>query len=321
MAPGTWMNVFLSYCRADSDRRARLDVHLAVLRRSGEITTWYDRLIEPGVEFDGEIRRHLEEAEIILLLVSPDFLASDYIHNVEMKRAFERQAENSARVIPVILRECDWKATDLRKLNALPDSGKPVTSFSNEDTPFHQVTEGLRTVINSLKAGQSRLTSSAAMVDPAEVKNPGRVEPSKPKTTFVLPATQATRERFSRDAYTTVINRFHHHHQAVLQENPLLSGDIEVLNSRSFTAVIYRAGRATCECRIWLGTFSGSEGLSYNDSRSPDRTHVNEWLTVIEWRGELRLNPSALNLQLRHPMTADEAARSLWDKFTAPIAH
>ena len=102
---------FLSYSNQDEDLRNELEKHLAALRRDGVIDIWQDRRIGPGDEFDREISNQLESADIVLLLVSSDFLHSDYCYDIEMKRALERQTEGSARVIPVILRPCDWQKT------------------------------------------------------------------------------------------------------------------------------------------------------------------------------------------------------------------
>ena len=102
------LDVFYSYAHEDGSYRDMLNTHLSLLRRQGLIRQWSDRDITGGMEWDPEILRKLEEAHIILLLISADFLASDFIWNEEMKRAMERHAAGQARVIPIILRECDW---------------------------------------------------------------------------------------------------------------------------------------------------------------------------------------------------------------------
>ncbi len=98
------IKLFLSYSHQDEDLRKELEKHLAALRRDSVIDIWQDRRIGPGDEFDREISNQLESADIVLLLVSSDFLHSDYCYDIEMKRAMERHAEGSTRVIPVILR-------------------------------------------------------------------------------------------------------------------------------------------------------------------------------------------------------------------------
>jgi hypothetical protein len=139
------MRLFLSYSHQDEDLRKEEEKHLAALRRDGVIDIWQDRRIGPGDEFDREISNQLESADIVLLLVSSDFLHSDYCYDIEMKRALELHAEGSARVIPVILRPCDWQKTPLGKLNAIPTDGKPVIEHVSLDRGFLEVARAVRT--------------------------------------------------------------------------------------------------------------------------------------------------------------------------------
>ena len=97
------VNIFISYSHRDEELRDELEIHLKLLNRQGVIRTWYDREISAGEEIDSRISTELEKADIILLLVSPYFLASDYCYEVEMQRAMERHREGSARVIPVLV--------------------------------------------------------------------------------------------------------------------------------------------------------------------------------------------------------------------------
>ena len=99
--------LFFSYSHRDEVVRDELETHLVMLKRQDVIETWHDRRIVAGDEFDGQISEHLENADIILLLVSPYFLASNYCYDVEMKRAMERHEQGTARVIPVITDPCD----------------------------------------------------------------------------------------------------------------------------------------------------------------------------------------------------------------------
>ena len=81
----------------------------SILKRQDIITAWYDREISAGTEWEGSIDAHLNTAHVILLLISADFLASDYCYDIELTRAMERHAVGDARVIPVILRDVDWE--------------------------------------------------------------------------------------------------------------------------------------------------------------------------------------------------------------------
>jgi hypothetical protein len=127
--------------------RDRLEEHLATLKRLGVIAGWHDRKIGAGREWEGEISEHLDSAHIILLLISPSFLASDYCHDVELKRAMERHDRGEARVIPVILRPVDWRGAEFGKLQALPRNGVAVTAWGNRDRAFADVARGIREVL------------------------------------------------------------------------------------------------------------------------------------------------------------------------------
>jgi predicted ATPase len=139
--------LFYSYSHRDARFLVKLEAALSQLKREGVLETWHDRRINPGQEWADIIDRKLEEADIILLLVSPDFLASDYCSEKEMARALERHAIGAAFVVPVILRSADWQTAPFRRLQALPAGGKPITSWRNRDEAFQDVIKGIRSLI------------------------------------------------------------------------------------------------------------------------------------------------------------------------------
>ncbi len=115
------------------------------------IATWHDRLIKPGAEWKDVIDANLEQAKIILLLVSTDFIASDYCWEIEMKRALERHEKKEARVIPVIIRDASWDATPFAWLQALPKAGKAVTKWADKDSAWRSVADGIEKVAKELR--------------------------------------------------------------------------------------------------------------------------------------------------------------------------
>jgi TIR domain-containing protein len=149
MAP---IEIFISYSHKDEALREELGKHLSLLKRRGVINEWHDRRIGAGQEWAGAIDEHLNSAAVILLLVSSDFLASDYCYDQEMKRALERHDAGDARVIPVILRSVDWAGAPFGKLQALPKDGKPVTSWPNQDEVFSDIARGIRKVVQDPRA-------------------------------------------------------------------------------------------------------------------------------------------------------------------------
>jgi hypothetical protein len=141
------LTLFYCYSHKDELFRDQLEVHLTQLKRDGLIVQWHDRKIFAGDEWKGAIDHNLEKADIILLVVSPDFIASDYCWNVEMKRALERHDKKEARVIPVIVRSCDWHSAPFGKLQALPKDGKPIKTWTDKDSAWSDVARGIRRIV------------------------------------------------------------------------------------------------------------------------------------------------------------------------------
>lgn len=145
------IRLFCSYSHRDEAFRADLMTHLAPLMRQGIVQVWYDRTIDVGHEWKDSVDENLEEANIIVFLISADFLASDYCYGREVKRALEKQAAGEALVVPVIIRPLDWRGAPFSHLQALPSNGKAVTSWSNRDEAWTNVAKGLREGIEKLK--------------------------------------------------------------------------------------------------------------------------------------------------------------------------
>ena len=121
------IEIFCCYAREDQELLRNLQKHLMPLQRQGLITIWSDTDINAGATWEEEIDKHLNTAHIILLLVSPDFMASEYCYSKEMKQAMQRHERGEARVIPIILRPTYWKGAPFDKLQALPANARPVT--------------------------------------------------------------------------------------------------------------------------------------------------------------------------------------------------
>jgi hypothetical protein len=139
--------------------RRTLETHLDLLKRQNYISLWHDRRISAGTEWKGQIDTHLESAELILLLISPDFLDSDYCYDIELKRALARHDAGTARVIPVILRPVDWHDAPFGKLQALPPDGKPITGWSSRDEAFKHIVAGIRHVVAELRTSKPAAAS------------------------------------------------------------------------------------------------------------------------------------------------------------------
>jgi hypothetical protein len=152
------IHIFISYAREDERLRKKLETHLGLLQQEGMITTWYDRNISAGAEWISEINDHLNTSQIILLLVSAPFLASNYCYSIEMARALERHERGEARVLPIILRPVHWQSAPFSKLQALPTDAHPVTGrrWRNIDEALADVTQGIRKVVEELLSSKDK---------------------------------------------------------------------------------------------------------------------------------------------------------------------
>jgi len=187
------ITIFFCYAREDEALLNMLKSHLRQLQREGLIAVWHDRDIRAGDEWEHEIDEHLNAAQIILLLVSPDFMNSDYCYGTEMKRALERHERGEAKVIPVILRPVYWHGKPLGKLQALPTDGKPVTSsyWHDVDSALYDVTNGVYKVVEEWAADRASETKDVAEATPPKVaqvsSNPSIVQSTRNVAPVIAP--------------------------------------------------------------------------------------------------------------------------------------
>ncbi len=167
------IKIFVSYAHRDESLLKKLKMHLKPLLRQGLIDLWYDRNISAGADWEREIDKHLETAQIILLLVSPDFIDSDYCHGIEVRRAKERHERGDAIIIPTILRPIKWQWL-LGDFQALPTSTKPVRLWRNQDEAFLDVANGIQRVVDKLIA---RRSVSLSPPKPTDSQREASVEP------------------------------------------------------------------------------------------------------------------------------------------------
>jgi tetratricopeptide (TPR) repeat protein len=150
------VSLFFSYSHSDAMLRDALARHLELLGRTGLFEAWYDHKILPGGEWASEIDRHLCTSDIVLLLLSADFFASQYCSEVEMPFAQERHIAASARVIPVVLRPVIWTGSWLHDLQALPVGALPVSAWPSADSAFVSVCEGILAAALATRADAAR---------------------------------------------------------------------------------------------------------------------------------------------------------------------
>ena len=166
------IKIFYSYSRKDLEMRNTLEDHLSALREANRIETWHDLELEAGTEWEPVILKKLDTADIILLLVSRNFIASKYCYGTELKRAIARHDAGTARVIPIILRDCDWNHSHVpfSRLNVLPDHAEPITrkSWVNQDAAFTIVARRIRETVDELT--KKKLAEQQAQEQPRQAQ-------------------------------------------------------------------------------------------------------------------------------------------------------
>lgn len=312
-------NVFFSYSHKDEALRDELEVHLAMLKREGAISAWHDRKILAGDELNGQIHGRLNDAQVILLLVSPDFLASAYCYDVEMTRAMELHAQGRVRVIPVILRPCDWQASaPFAKLMAVPTDGKAITKWPDRD-------EAWLDVVKQLRIALPKLVEARAIQNPVALLQPTRGEgPRSSNLRIRKEFSDADKDVFLDDAFEYMARFF----ESSLEELEKRHGDLQTrfkrIDARTFTAAIYQNGRAVARCGIRLGGSRGfGDGITFSHDDNASANSFNESLSIEAAEQALFLRPLGMGGgwggEKKSQLTFDGAAEYYWEMLMTPL--
>lgn len=316
------VKAFISYSHKDEYLRNELESHLAMLKRSGAIDTWHDRRIVAGSELDSAISEELESAQIILLLISADFLASNYCYDVEMHRAMQKHTDGSARVIPVILRACDWHSAPFGKLLATPSDGKPVTMFANQDEAYTNIARDVRRAAEhfsqespSVATGTARITSEGQVLRTA-TSTTARSSNLRVKRTF----NDHERDDYLENAYEYIARYFEGSLDELHKRNPQITTRFKRLDASSFSASIYSNGDRVAVCSVVSGGISGMGGNSIRYSSSPDapRNSWNEQLSVGDDGYTLHLTGGFMQGDNKR-LTYEGAAELYWSLLIRPL--
>ena len=319
--------LFFSYSHKDETLRNELQTHLTALKRQGILEMWHDREIGAGKEFVNEISQHLENADIILLLVSPDFIASNYVYDREVKRAMERHEQGETRVIPVILRPCYWKQLSFGKLRATPTDGKPVTKFPALDDAFLEVTEAISDAAEELGA----ITEAQPKITTNQVTTSGGLTGGQPSQRqdvrssnlrITKQFTDQEKDQFLEEAFEYIANYFEGSLAALEDRNQEIMSMFKRLDPTHFTATIYRYGARVSGCQVWIGgrqSFLG--GIAYSANESGNDTSFNGNLRVEDDGYALFLKPTMGLSFIAHEehLTNEGAAELLWSRLLEPL--
>ena len=304
------MRAFISYSHHDKAALDRLHVHLKNLTRGGHIETWYDRDILAGSGLNAEIARELEAADLFLLLVSPDFIASDYCVEREMKRALERHAAGAARVVPIIVEECDWKAMgELRQLKAVPTDGKAISEWANANTAYLDVVQELRRIIEA--DGLPTTVTTAA-------PKPVAVRPATTRYRAKRQFDQIDKSDF-RDGAFVIIKDYFRRASIEIDTIEGLRGRFVDRGATSFGATIVNAGHRngtayiTVHCRNSHAAM-GDIYYSFSENAGDNTANGGFNVSVDDYEQFLIQTMNTFG-NAGERLTPEQAAESLWNEF------
>lgn len=287
LMPGA--KVFYSYSSADEQLRNELETHLSLMKREGLIETWSFRQIEAGSDWKTAINANLNQADVILLMVSANFIASDYCWDIEMDKAIERHETGDAIVVPIILKPCDWHSAPFARLQALPDSAKPVSGWRPRDRAWENVVAGLRRTLSARRnRGESPLAEPETPDQPAPDAD---VRPSALETARRISQNAVVRksreERLRSEGYQSfesevskiysslvrIVSEIHHDSPGLLiQAEAAQDRCVVRLGRVTFNIYSYQTNPITESCvvgRLWFGgiLFPSEVGKSFYPSR------------------------------------------------------
>jgi hypothetical protein len=313
------IKLFFSYSHRDEDLRDELEIHLAALKRQGVIETWHDRRIGAGKDFGSEISEHLEEAQVILLLVSPYFIASDYCYDVELTRALQRHEAGTARIIPVIIHPCDWHSLAFGMLNATPKDGKPISKYPNRHDAFLEITVAIRAAAKDFESMSNQITTAAPSGASTSTHRPVaeiRSSNLRVKKTF----TQREKDKFEREAYEYIEKYFENSLAELERRNSSIETQFRRVDANQFTATAYFNGNEASSCVIRFqgrGGFMG--GITYAYGSAVGSSGMNESLSVHDDGHTLYLTPLGMAIRSddKAQLSLEGAAESFWEMFVS----
>ncbi len=311
--------LFFSYSHKDESVRDELETHLVMLKRQGVIEAWHDRRIVAGDEFDEQISERLESADIILLLVSPYFLASNYCYDVELTRAMERHEDGSARIIPVIVDPCDWHSTRFGKLLAMPKDGKPISKFPNMHDAFLQVTNAIRQAVapeteSPMPKSNIRDSARAATLVPEKHRS------SNLRVTKQF--SERDQDKFREDSFQYIATFFEESLSELEVRNESIETAFKRIDANTFTATIYEGGSIRSECSISLSKSFGGNSIVYSSDKSSRGNSFNNMLSVVDDGTSLGWSASMMFGHRQGgegQLTEAGAAEAFWSTLISPL--
>jgi hypothetical protein len=303
---------FISYSHRDEQFRTELETHLAPLRRQGLVSIWHDRRIIPGDHLDDTISAHLEAADLILMLISADFVASDYCYGKEMARTLERHEARQTRAISIICRPCDFARLPFARFLLLPTDAKPVSTWTDRDTAWLDVVRGIRMAL----APAHRPPTA-----PPVASQPASARPSRPAfAAFGLTKTFTDLDKhdFLEAAFEQIFAVFKANGAALEEANPGVTVRVTRIDAQAFALRIFVQGKEVGGGSVFQadGSF-GRNQICFNFDPAAPRNSMNEWFGIETHEGTLALKSSGMLHMMAgdkdRAVSLDEAAGMLWN--------
>lgn len=316
--------LFFSYSHQDEAVRDELEIHLSLLKRQGVIQTWHDRRIGAGKEFAQEIDKNLDDADVILLLVSPYFLASDYCYDIEMRSALQKHNKGDARVIPVILHPCDWQSSPFGKLLVVPRDGKPVSKYANRHDAFLEVVTAVKNAVEEFGPQSDKQPKQSLGIMAA--RDQGSPKPRSSNLTIKKSFSEADKDEFLEQSFEYIANYFEGSLSELENRNTSIRTRFKRIDANHFAAIIYRDGNIASECKIWRGGRKAVVGgIVFSHNARADDNSFNELLSVEDDGYTLFLKPMGMAFTRRAVQFLEESlslkgsAEYFWEILIQPL--
>ena len=311
--------LFFSYSHVDEDLRDQLEVHLSALKRQGLISSWHDRRITAGSEFAAQIDQHLDAADLILLLISPNFIASEYCYDLEMTRAMERHRNGEARVIPVIVRPCDWHDLPFGKLQAVPKDGKAIKTWPDIDEAFLDVVRAIKSALQSVRVDATAVPATAAIPEAPFSATPViRSSNLRIRKKF----SDFDKDRFRHEGFEYIAKFFEGSLQELVTRNSNLDQTFRRIDANQFSAAVYLDGDKVCQGSASIsGGVMGSNSIEYAMTDDARFGGMNEAVSVKADDQMLYFEALGMQSYGRHKekLTFQGAAEFFWGLFIQPL--
>lgn len=316
------LRVFISYSHKDESVKQELDTHFAMLKRTS-IDVWHDRRIEAGDNIDHAIDENLLNSDIIILLVSKDFIASKYCFDIEMAKALELHHSGSARVFPVIVGVCDWHDTPFGKLNALPRDGKPIDKFPDRNDGFMQVVKAVKDFAKKKVSIATNPTLQMTQPTKTQVKAAfPRTGNLRVKHTF----TDKEAHDFIESAFEYISNYFEASLNELEKRNVGIESKFTRIDATHFVARIYKNGKCVSECKVWQSSKRMMVGdICYSSDASSGDNSMNAWVSLQNDGYQQYFSNSGFGLMQpgvgnhEQQLTNEGVAEEFWTRLVSPL--